>query len=1057
MDSPPDSHDADTVRELVALCIEAIEHGETDSVARVCASSKHLEGRVRERLAQLEAFGLLTAGQGDVSPKRIGAYTIVGRLGSGGMGVVYHGRQDAPIRRDVAVKVIRANIDDSEAVARFLAERQSLALMDHTNIAKLHDAGVTETGSPYFVMELVRGVPLTEWCSSQRASVEERITLFIEVCRAVQHAHERGVIHRDLKPSNILVIEQDGRAVPKVIDFGVAKAVHSGAQESGEALHTRAGQVLGTLEYMSPEQAISGGIDVDTRTDVYSLGVVLFELLCGELPLTSDRVRGISAAKLEQLLLHEEAPSLERLAAEHGRPSVTREHDWICRKAMDKDRARRYASPLELAEDLERVLRHEPIEAGPESLSYRVQKFVRRHRALVVTASVILFFLVGSLVTSLAFWWQSTVARDSERVAYVETEEFYGLARDAMFQLVKVANTTLPDVPRAEPARRKMLEDVLQFYDALKDRRPRDPSLRLDVASAQIEAGKLLRELGRVDEADASFALGLAMLDELSGDQEIESRMWWTRAGAFAARARVLEQSGNLEGARSALIEASKACATCRAVRERDAAGRDAPSTQDTDLSILEAQIRNNRVVLEDPPPRIAIQELREVVDILARCANAATSSRKGELALLIVRARTTIADKLIMLGDCDEARTILLRARTELGPKDGDLSGDRRIALVRIDSLLLRASSRTTIDAETMAIGKEGVEAARAEVADHPDLVSPRLMLADILRQYSSALLDNGDEIEGRSAIREEIDVRRAARRTPPDPVEEAQYLGTQLNLARCLFDAGQESWPEAEAVARKCIADAAVLGETSSCDDIELVRATALTTLGTLCGKSSRIDEARGQFEQAATRLDALVARNPQIGRFSFHAAYAKHNHGWFLLHEQRPAEALPYLHTSVDDARRALTAAAPDGSAGPFLGNAFKTLGQALLMTGKTHDVARLAREVAEAHPHVPAVQAAAAMMLELCARNPMQLDRPEALDESETADALYDASRYLARALPRGENTSRRDIVQRVVTLRDEALKAGAKPKIPIQDDPAFANVPGTVEASSTNGK
>ncbi len=345
-------------------------------------------------------------------PERIGPYRILDVLGEGGMGVVYEADETGPVRRRVALKVIRAGLATREVVARFDAERQALAMMDHAGIAKVLAAGETEQGLPYVVMELVRGMPLTLYCDTHRLTIAQRIDLFIQVCHAVQHAHQKGVIHRDLKPSNILVVEEDGGPRPKIIDFGVAKAV--GRRLTENTLITHAGVALGTAAYMSPEQAEGAGLDVDTRADIYSLGVILFELLTGKLPVDPESlgyhqflvrlasrewqvpipsVRFAALTHEQGTLAHLRRTEPERLIRE-----LQGDLDWIVLSAMEPERARRYPTANALVLDLQRARHDEPVTARPPSAAYRVKKFVRRHRAGVLTAGVVATALVASSV-----------------------------------------------------------------------------------------------------------------------------------------------------------------------------------------------------------------------------------------------------------------------------------------------------------------------------------------------------------------------------------------------------------------------------------------------------------------------------------------------------------------------------------------------------------------------------------------------------------------------------------------------------------------------------------
>jgi hypothetical protein len=433
-------------------------------------------------------------------PESIGPYRILRVLGEGGMGMVYLAEQREPVRRRVALKVIKLGMDSKAVLARFALERQALAVMNHDAIAKVHDAGTTDRGQPYFVMELVEGVPITRYCDEHRLALTERIGLFAQVCAGVQHAHQKGVIHRDLKPGNVLVSRRGDAHVAKIIDFGVARATDQ--QLVAQTILTEQGVMVGTPEYMSPEQAGSEDLVLDTRTDIYSLGVMLYELLCGELPFSSRELRRAGPLEIQRKIREDEPPkpstriaTVETTVAHdhaHRRRTTARtltralrgDLDWIVLKAIAKEPERRYASANGLALDLQRHLVHEPVLAGPPSAGYRIRKLLRRYRVQVAAAGAVLAVLALGAVTSTLL---AVVA--SERAATIEqqsvelqrrTSEFDMLANVVHLRTARANEKQLdPAWPEKIPAiERRLAEDWARLEQALPDLRRTVDDLR---------------------------------------------------------------------------------------------------------------------------------------------------------------------------------------------------------------------------------------------------------------------------------------------------------------------------------------------------------------------------------------------------------------------------------------------------------------------------------------------------------------------------------------------------------------------------------------------------
>ncbi|MCA9192047.1 MAG: serine/threonine protein kinase [Planctomycetales bacterium] len=462
----------------------------------------------------------------------IGRYKLLEVLGEGGFGIVFVAEQQLPVRRTVALKVLKPGMDTSQVVKRFEIERQALALMEHPGIARVIDGGVTIAGRPYFVMELVKGIPITKFCDDNNLPIRERLSLFVDVCLAVQHAHQRGIIHRDLKPANILVSEFDGHPKIKVIDFGIAKILDQSVGSFTLVTNPRA--ITGTLEYMSPEQTKLGEMDIDTRTDIYSLGVVLYEMLTGSTPLTSERLKAASLTEALQLICESDAPPpsarlresigvLEKISAHRRRdPShlikeVRGELDWITQKCLEKERGRRYATANSLSRDVNCYLGGDPVEACPPSRWYLLNKFSKRYWPALTAASAFLLLLIFSL-TGLTLAYISVNREREQKEQALEAE---GMRRrqtraalDAMSS--QVIEGWLTKQTAILPEHKQFLEQALQYYTEFAADVAQDQESRASTAHALGRLGSIHNLLGQTTDAEQTWCISRDMYKALS-------------------------------------------------------------------------------------------------------------------------------------------------------------------------------------------------------------------------------------------------------------------------------------------------------------------------------------------------------------------------------------------------------------------------------------------------------------------------------------------------------------------------------------------------------------
>jgi serine/threonine protein kinase/Tfp pilus assembly protein PilF len=569
------------------------EREQAEFLDRACAGQPELRARVEALLrAHREGVSFLGEPSGAVrdntddpvrecSGTMIGPYKLLEQIGEGGMGLVFVAEQQQPVKRRVALKVIKPGMDSRQVIARFEAERQALAMMDHANIAKVHDGGTTPEGRPYFVMELVKGTPITDYCDAHRLTTRQRLELFLDVCQAVQHAHQKGIIHRDLKPSNVLVSLHDVTPVVKIIDFGIAKATKG--QLTDKTVYTQLTQLIGTPLYMSPEQAGKSDLDVDTRSDVYSLGVLLYELLTGTTPFESEALKKADYDEMRRIIREEEPPRpstrlstmqqarlstiAERRGLEPRRLSqqVHGELDWIVMKALEKDRGRRYETVSALAADVRRYLSDEPVQACPPSAGYRFGKFARRNKVALTTAGVVAAaLLIGTAISV----WQAVEANaarklagerlENEAQAHRDAEAHFQKALNAVKQmLTEVGDERVAAIPQMKETRQRLLDEALAFYSDLIASNPRNSQVYLERGNLCVRMGKA--EPARDDyqkaiecdpeNAEALGALGWLFAGDLGHQLQ---RNWDEIALAYLRRALELQPTNPLANLRIA-------------------------------------------------------------------------------------------------------------------------------------------------------------------------------------------------------------------------------------------------------------------------------------------------------------------------------------------------------------------------------------------------------------------------------------------------------------------------------------------------------------------------
>jgi serine/threonine protein kinase len=823
----------------------------------------------------------------------IGPYKLLQEIGEGGMGTVYMAQQTEPVKRQVALKVIKPGMDSRQVVARFEAERQALALMDHPNIAQVFDGGAISEpagrGRPYFVMELVRGVPITDFCDENRLGVRERLELFVSVCQAVQHAHQKGVIHRDIKPSNVLVTWHDDKAVVKVIDFGIAKA--TGQQLTDKTLFTNFAQMIGTPLYMSPEQAQLSGLDVDTRSDIYSLGVLLYELLTGTTPFDRERLRTVGFDELRRIIREEEPARPSTRLSTQGQAASTAsanrrsdprrlsrllrgELDWIVMKALEKDRNRRYESASAFAADVQRHLNKEPVSACPPSVGYRLRTFLRRHKGPVLAASGILLLLTAGIVGTTSGLLWALGERDQKdtalRVVEKERDQKEEARRDAVSQRDQKEEARRLAVQRRDEADRNwrqarralrtltddVVEDLLGGQAQLTDRHreflKKVLAYHADLAAAaraddpegpQIKAegyylvGHIHHLLGETRQAEKAYRDAVPLLttlaDEFPKRPEFRSDLALTHNHLGV----LLKETGRTE-------EAEKNHNSALRIR--------------------------TRLVDEFPDRPAYLHELTRTLINLGGLLRDTGRLKEAE-------------------SDFREAVANSKRLVTDFSPRAERLN-DLAVSQNNLATLLYLTGQPE----EAEAAWRDAVAVRKKLAADFPDVPDHQHGLAKAQMNLATFLRDGGQEKEPGDLYREALaSCKRLAADYPGRPDYHSGLADIQYNLAILLQKTGRLK--EAE----EAIRDALTLRKQLAADfpnrpGYRLDLAKAYTLLGILAQDAGRLVEAEKAHRDAVALLKTLAADFHKQPEFRQILALADANLAALLLDTGRPAAA-------------------------------------------------------------------------------------------------------------------------------------------------------------------
>jgi tetratricopeptide (TPR) repeat protein len=883
-----------------------------------------------------------------------GRYVLEQKLGEGGMGEVWVARQTEPVKRKVALKLIKAGMDSKAVLARFEAERQALALMDHPHIAKVLDGGLTPDRRPFFVMELVNGTPLTKFCDQARLGIRARLELFVPICLAVQHAHQKGIIHRDLKPANILVALADGKPLPKVIDFGVAKA--TGGKLTDESLATQFGAVVGTLEYMSPEQAGLSGTDIDTRADIYSLGVVLYELLTGLRPFDSKRLRSAPLAERARMIQEEEPsrPSA-RLATAEALPSLAAvrqaeprrlmaalrgELDWVVMKCLEKQRERRYETANGLARDVQRYLADEVVEARPPSAGYRLRKYVRRNKGAVLAAGLVLLALLGGLGAVIAVQTRANRALADKNAALAteqaKVEARFELAQRAigLFHTGVSEDMLLKNAELTE-LRTKLLKEAAGFYADLEKLLAwqTDAKSRQALAAAYFQLGELTDKIGDKQEALAVHRKALALRRELAAAEgaHVEARLDVVRS--LQKVGLLLATTGDDAEALAALQELRELAERLETEYPTDAVRSVVAQSHQ---SIGSAYYHMEK--LEE-----ALTALRKALAIQQKLADASPAVTDFQRDLATTHQRIGVV--LWRSHKPDEAlkssrQALAIQQKlADASPAVTELQLNLAKALNNIGVLLRETGSPE----EALAPYRKALAIQEKLAEANPAVTDLQFDLAKTHTNIGVLLWEMGSPAKALQVHQKTLVIRQKLVDAHPGVNELQQFLAwNHNNIATLLRETGRpaealQAQQKALAIWQKLV-DAHPAG-TGYQQDLAMTHGR----ISTLLSRTAKPEEALQACRKALGIFESLADAMPDITGFQNDLALCHCQLGWLLARQHRFAEALTAIDTGLAMSQKTGWA--------PGLGYSHAARGWALLRAGQPSKAAADLRQAVE----------------------------------------------------------------------------------------------------------